>query len=437
MTDRVERFVASIRDDPRVLGIASLGRIAPTIPELLVVTTWDGFETLPGHVAPEMRSLVGGDPVIERRERPTAIGPTYVHFEDFVWTGLGAGDLRAEIRFRRIGDLVPSWDGVEAELLYDPHEFLATWKKYSRSEQGADRLEARFEERDLSHWLAVDYIVRGARPNPGADVNFALLRQVRSELSHEDSVQSSLARRIDRFLAASPGEGRGMRLAVGPSLAARTFEEFLSSADAEGFKGDRVLFTEAVAHLRKLSKREPVFEHGFLVPTFDAVEAAFALDEAIGGCSLPLVPGVYVGVGVTPTDALEFWAAPYLRAPTSRVGCIDDLGHRDVVERAAGRGPMLAALTSAIDAAHDRLPALLDAARDAERESVDPAKVLAPLHLPKTFVERAKRHGADALLCSRLTVALALCAAGEDASPLVARKLSFAAGRALARSGGA
>jgi hypothetical protein len=34
-------------------------------------------------------------------------------------------------------------------------------------------------------------------------------------------------------------------------------------------------------------------------------------------------------------------------------------------------------------------------------------------------------------MCSRLTVALALCAAGENTSPLVARKLGLAAGRVL------
>jgi hypothetical protein len=36
-------------------------------------------------------------------------------------------------------------------------------------------------------------------------------------------------------------------------------------------------------------------------------------------------------------------------------------------------------------------------------------------------------------MCSRLRAVLALCAAGEDAAPLVARKLALAAGRALAR----
>jgi hypothetical protein len=85
-----------------------------------------------------------------------------------------------------------------------------------------------------------------------------------------------------------------------------------------------------------------------------------------------------------------------------------------------------------VDAAFDRLPALIDRARDATKESVDPAAAMSPLHLPKSFVERAKRRGADALMCSRLTVALAVARAGHDCAPLVARKLGLAAGRVLA-----
>jgi hypothetical protein len=283
--------------------------------------------------------------------------------------------------------------------------------------------------------LYADQVLRqadsGVWPTRRADPWF-ILREARARLNPGNAAHAALGHRIDAQLRSSPGELEGGR--VMPRLD-RTgeLEPFLKIADDEGFKGDRILFTEATKRLAELAKRPPVFDQGFVIPTFDAVEAGFALGEAVGGCQPPLVPGVYVGVGVTPKDALEFWAAPFVRDPTCSVACVDDTGDRDVVLRSAGREPMLAALTSALDAAFDRLPALIDAARDASKESVDPSAALAPLHLPKTFVERAKRRGADALMCSRLTVALAVARAGNDCAPLVARKFGLAAGRVIAK----
>jgi hypothetical protein len=308
---------------------------------------------------------------------------------------------------------------------------LKQWIQVSRRGPDAE-FEAQVAAQPLDHLLTIDAQLRfSVAGHPGSlrEPDW-LLSSVRSTLRSDHAAEAALARRIDAALRSEPAVGEGLRV-LGDDDPAAAFESFLATADDEGFKGDRVLFGEAVERLRALSKREPTFDQGFVVPTFDAVEAAFALGDAVGGCQPPLVPGIYVGVGVTPADALEFWAAPFVRFATSTVACVDDLGERDVVARAAGRAPMTAALTSAIDAAWDRLPALIDRARASTTESVDPAAVLAPLHLPRSFVERAKRHGADALMCSRLRCALALCAAGEDASPLVARKLGFAAGRAL------
>jgi hypothetical protein len=422
VTDRVERFVGALKDDPRVVGIARLDGGVPGATQLLVVTTWDGFDAL----APELPRIAS--PLL-------ADGPRIERNVDGRWTGVDAEGARAEIALRRVGDLVPTCDGAEAEALHDPRGLVKQWIQVSRKSPDAE-FEARLAAQPLDAVLTIDAHLRfnaAGNPGPLREMDW-MLSSVRPALRSDHPSEAALARRIDAALRYEQLAGEGLRVLPDDDPAA-AFESFLAAADDEGFKGDRVLFGEAVERLRALAKRSPTFDQGFVVPTFDAVEAAFALGDAVGGCQPPLVPGVYVGVGVTPTDALEFWAAPFVRFATSSVACVDDHGGRDVVARAAGRGPMTAALTSAVDAAWDRLPALIERARESTNESVDPSAVLAPLHLPKSFVERAKRHGADALMCSRLRCALALCAAGEDASPLVARKLSFAAGRALARSG--
>jgi hypothetical protein len=415
---RVARFVEAVKDDPRVLGVARLDDDFPGSPILLVVTTWDGFDAL----SPDLPRVAS--PLL-------ADGPRIEHRIDGEWTGVDAEGARAVVRLRRVGDLVPTPEGPHAKALADPRGFVATWIKCCRSAPDfpvEPQPEQLAEMQLMSDWF-VRMLTEHPEPRTVGELS-PLTLDVRAGLRDDHPAEAALARRIDAMLRVDPQPGAGVRVSAFTHPADK-FESFLAIADAEGFKGDRVLFAQAVAHLRKLSNREPVFDHGFLVPTFDAVEAAFALDEGVGGCRVPLVPGVYVGVGVTPTDALEFWAAPFVRVATSSVACVDDTGERDVVPRTAGKDALLSALTSAIDAAYERLPALLDAARAAERDSVDPAKALAPLHLPRTFVERAKRHGADALMCSRLTVALALCAAGENTSPLVARKLGLAAGRVL------
>jgi len=415
---RVARFVGAVKDDPRVVGIARLDGGIPGAQPLLVVTTWDGFDAL----APELPRLAA--PLL-------ADGPRIERNVDGRWTGVDADGARAEIELRRVGDLVPTYDGAEAEALHDPRGLLKQWIQVSRRSPDAD-VEAQIAAQPLDGVLMMDSHLRlHAAGNPGSlrEMDW-MFSPARALLRPDHPAEAALARRIELALRSEPGPGAGLRLLGGDDPAAAA-ESFYMTADDEGFKGDRVLFGEAVERLRALSKRTPVFDQGFVVPTFDAVEAAFALGDAVGGCQPPLVPGVYVGVGVTPADALEFWAAPFVRFATSSVACVDDAGEREVVARAAGRGPMTAALTSAVDAAWDRLPALIDRARASTTESVDPAAVLAPLHLPRSFVERAKRHGADALMCSRLRCALALCAAGEDAPPLVARKLGLAAGRAL------
>jgi hypothetical protein len=309
---------------------------------------------------------------------------------------------------------------------------IETWRRAATNASDAVCLANEEVTNRIDSFLTTDWMLRcdARQLSEWTQRRHDWLRSSRAHLDASDAAQASLAARIDAQLAMSPGEAAGLRVRGGDDPLA-AFEDFLRVADAEGFKGDRILFDEATKRLSDLAKRAPVFDQGFVVPTFDAVEAGFALGEAVGGCQPPLIPGVYVGVGVTPKDALEFWAAPFVRDPTCSVACVDDTGDRDVVLRSAGLDPMVATLTSVVDAAFDRLPALIDRARDATKESVDPSAVLATLHLPKTFVERAKRRGADALMCSRLTVALAVARAGHDCAPLVARKFGLAAGRVI------
>jgi hypothetical protein len=417
--ERVARFVEAVKHDPRVLGVARLRDERTQSVELLVVTTWDGGESLPAELPRLAGPLVGDGPQIE-------------HPDGGCWTGVGADGWRARVELRRIGELVPANEGATASPVFDPHGFVEHWIRYSRNVPTLPACDSS-QRPPVKLLLAVDsdMRLRQARALGASPEKARSMRLVRAALRPDGAAEEALARRVDDFLVAEPLAAQGARVSGGDDSAA-AFESFLRVADDEGFKGDRVLFGEATKHLRDLSKRDPVFDQGFVVPTFDAVEAAFALGEAVGGCQPPLIPGVYVGVGVTPKDALEFWAAPFVRDPTCSVACVDDTGERDIVVRAAGRDPMVAALVAVIDAAWERLPALIDRARDAAKEQIDPAAVLAPLHLPKSFVERAKRRGAGALMCSRLTVALAVARAGHDCAPLAARKFGLAAGRVLA-----
>jgi hypothetical protein len=250
-----------------------------------------------------------------------------------------------------------------------------------------------------------------------------------------DPVVADIRRRAAAVLAAVPRPGEGLRVVPGrdaPEDPQAALEGFYRVADGEGFLGDRVLFEAARVRLTELSRRAPVFEEGFVVPTFDAVEARFRFGDGIGGCKVPLVPGVHVGVGVTPADELEFWAAPSVREAACSVACVADTGTRSVRARTVGKDALLAALLEAVDAAWDELPDFLRAARRAARTPVeDAAAAYRPLHLPKTFVEGARRILGNPARPSRLALALALCRNGDDAAPLVARKLGLAAGRLL------
>lgn len=418
--ERLRAFVESVRDDPRVLGVARLAERLRGITQILVVTTWDGAETLPLEIGRLAAPLVGGGAPIQALRREDPAMPR----NHAVWRGLGEDGTRVTVALRRAGDLVPAGDGLGAESLHDPRGVVESWLRACRTVTDADAEP--IAGRHAEEFLWADFVLRaGARPLDARESD--RLRSARMRLSAEHPAERALAARIDAELAATPLPGEGLRVLGGAGDGA-AFERFLTAADAEGFKGDRVLFSGAVARIRDLAGHEPVFEKGFVVPTFDAVEAAFATD----GAGM-LRTGIYVGVGVTPADALEFWAAPYAREGDCAVPCVDDDARRDVVQREAGRAPMVAALAAAVDAAWARLPAFVERCEAARDEQEAPDAILPRLHLPRSFVERARRALPGDRAPTRFDAAMALARAGDECAPLAARKFGLAAGRVLAR----
>lgn len=428
--------------DPRVVGTAWL----PRERTLVVATTWDGLDALTAAL-PSVGAVLAG--AGERIERTVARNVARR------WEAILADGRRLAAEAVRIADLKPSARGEDAAPLHDPRGLMDQWARWSRGRRpGADEGEtprphaAAFAADDALRCLDSvppgSRIVRadGTAPRAVRHVAAAGLRAVRERLRGADAAtpaETALAARVDAALAAMPGPGEGWRVEpTGDDRAAERLEAFLRIADGEGFKGDRVLFDAAAARLASLSGRTPVFDEGFAVATFDAVEARFRFGEGIGGCKRPLVPCVHVGVGVTPKDDLEFWAGPSVREHGCSVASTHDRGDRTVVPRTAGKDAFFDALHAAVDDAWDRLPEFVRTARRAGRtEETDPASALRPLHLPRTFAEGAlelARRGGGSI--SRLALALSLARFGDDASPLIARKLGLAAGRLLATTPG-
>ncbi len=434
-SERLEPLVARLRDDPRVLGLARLAPEETRLLRVVIVATWDGLEPLSGALPELGASIAGAEEARGFAER--------AH-----WTSLTAGLTRIEIEVLRAADLKPARRAARASALLDPNGLVEQWVRYSdraptepASADPADTSRARVRRlldaeevlREFERMPRGSHVVRsGGASFPVRPVLGARLRSLARELSPAEPVEAALAARIGTALRTMPLSGEGLRVLPGEDPIA-AFEEFLRTADDEGFKGDRVLFAAATERLAALSGRTLVFDEGYVTPTFDRVEARFRLGEAIGGCQPPLVPGVCVGVGVTPDDRLEFWAAPFVREATATVACVADTGARDVRARSVGREALVAACTDTVDAAWERLPGLVDRAREATREPVsDAASALRALHLPRSFVEATLEGGVSPLLTSRLLLALALARAGEDGAPAVARQFGLAAGRLLA-----
>ncbi|MCE9634273.1 MAG: hypothetical protein K8T90_01095 [Planctomycetes bacterium] len=434
----------ALRADRRIVGAADVTSVgcarsvcsAASVQTLVVVTSHDGRDAIVADL-PRLGALaLGADAAIGRTDGTT-------------WAGVSADLRRVEIEVVRIADLKPSARGEAAAIVFDTNGALDQWVRWSRG-RNRER-EAALAARDpAARLLEIDDLVRQFEQLPIGAVAVgatgatrpirprlaAALREVRGELSGDVAVEAAIAARIDAALAACPQTGLGIRAvpgsaATGPSPA-DTLEVFLRVADGEGFLGDRMLFAEGVKRLTELSRRAPVFDEGFVLPTFDAVEARWRIGEASGGCKTPLVPGVYIGVGVTPADHLEFWAAPFVREPLTSVACVADAGTRVVCARTVGKDALIAACVGEVERAWDELPDFLRAARRAARTPAgDVDKALMPLHLPKSYREAAKRVVGRHLTPSRLQVALALARAGDDQDPLNARKFGLAAGRLI------
>jgi hypothetical protein len=431
-------FLDALRGDRRVVGAAELaasggtsGGPAPRgVRVLLLVTTWDGRDAIAADL-PRLGALALGR------------GADLSRHEAERWIGASADGTRVEIEVVRIGDLRPSARGEKATVVLDRDGLLEQWVRWS---VGRDRARDRDATPREAVLLEVDEALRRleaaraadgpSRKRRGAPLVPRLaesLRAGRDELVAGRPEEDALRARIDAALASAPLAGAGVRVVPGSEGPAAALESFLAVADGEGFLGDRTLFAEAVKRLTELSRRAPAFDEGFLLPSFDAVEARWRIGEATGGCSTPLVPGVYVGIGVTPADALEFWAAPFVREPQATVACVADAGTRVVRERTVGKDALIAACVAETEHAWDELPEFLRSARQAARTSAgDLEHALRPLHLPRSYRAAARRALGRLLTPSRLEAALALARAGEGEDPVHARKLGLAAGRLLA-----
>lgn len=426
--------------DPRVVGAADLSDVnGPAAPPrgprvLVIVTTWDGGASLPVDL-PRIGALAAGEAVVVS-DRDGAS-----------WRGLTAALGRIDVRVVRIGDLKPSAAGEHAAVVIDRKGLVDQWVRWSR---GRDRTRdvpvSASRDRELLDLAeladALDSISHGTTrltpdgPRPLRPMLVRRARELRPHMRTDDAAGAALVARIDAALAASPHDGAGYRVVPDTNLPpAAALERFLGIADGEGFLGDRVLFDAAARRLAELSRRAPVFDEGFVVPTFDAVEARWRFGEGIGGCKVPLIPAVHVGVGVTPSDALEFWAAPAVRMPPALVACVADPGARVVLERTAGKDALLAALLGEVERAWDELPEFVRTARRASRSSAgDAESALRALHLPRSYREAVRAVLAAVSSPTRMQLALALARVGTGEDPLNARKLGLAAGRVLAET---
>lgn len=441
-------LIDALAADARVVGVADLtavdcrtGDCSRTgAPTLLVVATWDGLEPLRAELPRLGAAALGAVPAAQM-------------IDGNRWTGLAADARRAEVEVIRVGDLLPGASGEAAAVVHDPKGVVEQWIRWSR---GRDREAERAKllaalpdprgralidiESTLRQYerLAIGAMAlrRGGGTVPLRPRLAAMLRDRRADLDAADPLEAALAARIDAALRASPHAGAGYRIVPADDGPAAARERFLRVADGEGFLGDRVLFDAAARRLEELSRRAPEFDEGFVLPTFDAVEMRLRFGEGTGGCKVPLVPCVHVGVGVTPADHLEFWAGPAVRETQCDVAAVADRGERVVVPRTAGKDAFLAALHGEVDRAWDELPEFVRAARRAGRTPLgDADEALRPLHLPRSYREAAKTllAGAPASAAlSRMSLALALCRAGSDQEALTARKMGLAAGRVIA-----
>jgi len=429
-----------LAEDVRVLGVARMqSRPTPTPDELhvLVVTTWDGLNPIGGTLPALADRVIPAEHVLLddlREPRPIELepGPRLWRYD--------RDGRQLVIEVIRIADLKPSFRGEHARALVDPQGALTQWIEWSRGRKQAEVDDAALHRDALrrASITAIEYRALRTLP-PGTQMANDDLRSLRHSVAERLRRRSArlpdgepydrLRQLVETATAGVPLASDGVR-ELTPGV--EGFERFVTAADGEGFRGDRPLFAAAVEALRGAQSAEPVFEEGFALPTFDQVEARFALGEAVGGCKPPLVPSVVVGVAVTENDELAFWSAPALHPPHATVACVADPGDRVTLLRTAGKDALFGACEDSAAAAAEALPDLLRRARSAHQERLDePEAALRPLHLPRSYVVAVERLGGLDAGRTRLELALTLARAGEDMSPIVARHMGRAAGRLL------
>src|SRR5215212_8154109 len=105
--ERIARFVTSLKDDPRVLGIARERASDRVDVRLCVIVTWDGGESLPAEL-PRLCAPLVGDEVVAQR-----IGAGRSEMPATTWEALGDDGTRAEVILLRAQDVVP--DSLRAD----------------------------------------------------------------------------------------------------------------------------------------------------------------------------------------------------------------------------------------------------------------------------------------------------------------------------------
>ena len=207
--ERVAAFVAAVQDDPRVRGAARMRNVAglPAYAYALVVTTWDGLESLPAEMPQMLRSAFGATAVCARSTRP-----------EFC-SALGADGVRLDVELRRAGDLKPSPDGAGAEILLDSHGLVEQWIRYCVAEHGEEAAGCGVPNHD-------DLVLR-------ADLDLRLyeservlllpedasrLRHARQALRAADPVEAAVAARIDTLIRTLPRRGAAERLIGGAEI---------------------------------------------------------------------------------------------------------------------------------------------------------------------------------------------------------------------------
>lgn len=421
----LDGLMAVLRGRREVLGIASLASDGGC-ERWLVATSWDGVETIADVVERELRST--GDKLVVR--------------EGLEIVALGTDDRRLDVEVRRIGEVKPSATGERASALYDPQGLIEQWTRWSRGRPIPEPVlpEPGGEVVALDEALRrFQALPQGAtRLGPGGEIEplrpllAEALRRRAAALDRSDPFAARLAERIEAALADVAPAGDGIREDLGGEAG---YERFLGVADREGFAGDRVLFDRVTARLRDRTGTEPRFAVGFCLPTFDQVEGRWDVGASIRLHDLEFVPGVYVGVGVTPSDALEFWAAACVTPASGGVEWIAEHGRRDALERSAGREAFFALLDQVVDQAlgeRDVFHRQVESSFD--ETPTDPAAALRSLSLAVSARNAALRALEGTGGTSRGHLALALSRAGSDARPLVARLLARSAGRLVRRA---